>query len=85
VLGQHLGRTAPGSPAKLQQLGIDHIGFYVNDVVAVVDRAHSIGAQVIVGPKENDGPAYGYDGEASIRTALFYDPDGTIIQVDQWL
>ncbi|WP_274535314.1 hypothetical protein [Pseudofrankia asymbiotica] len=40
----------------------------------------------MVGPKENDGASQGYvEGEASIRTALLYDPESNIIQVNQWL
>jgi catechol 2,3-dioxygenase-like lactoylglutathione lyase family enzyme len=86
VLGEHQGRTPEGRPAKLQQLGIDHVGFYVDDVAAIFERARALGATLITpAAKEGEGPAYGHPGDATIRTALFHDPDGTVIQVDQWL
>lgn len=86
VLGQHLNRAQTGAAARLQQIGFDHVAFYVDDVAGVVRRARAVGVDVMVGPKENDGVSYGYvEGEASIRTALLYDPERNIIQVDQWL
>jgi len=85
VLGQHLDREQEVVATPLQGIGFDHVAFLVADVDTVVDRARQLGFEVITGPKNNDGPANAYSGEATVRTALFYDPEGNIVQVDQWL
>jgi catechol 2,3-dioxygenase-like lactoylglutathione lyase family enzyme len=85
VLGQHVGRPVGGGATGLQELGFDHVAFDVDDVDAVLDRAREMGVDILTGPKVNDGPAYAYPGEARIKTALMYDPERNIIQIDQWL
>ncbi|OLO25768.1 glyoxalase/bleomycin resistance/dioxygenase family protein [Streptomyces sp. MNU77] len=85
VLGQHLNGEQEGGPTPLQGIGFDHVAFYVTDVDAVVERARESGARMIAGPKNNDGPSYGHPGEATVRTALFYDPEGNVLQIDRWL
>ena len=85
VLGQHLGGPVGGAATALQELGFDHLAFEVDDVDAVVSRARQMGVDILTGPKVNDGPSYAYPGEARIKTALMYDPERNIIQVDQWL
>ena len=85
VLGQHLSRPVGGGATGLQELGFDHVAFDVDDVDAVLSRAREMGVDILTGPKVNDGPSYGYPGEARIKTALMYDPERNIIQIDQWL
>jgi catechol 2,3-dioxygenase-like lactoylglutathione lyase family enzyme len=85
VLGQHEGCPVGGGPARLQELGFDHVAFAVDDVDAVLERAREMGADILTGPKVSDGPSYGYPGEARVKTALLHDPERNIIQIDQWL
>ncbi|MVZ99903.1 hypothetical protein F8568_005810 [Actinomadura sp. LD22] len=85
VLGQHFDREQEGSATPLQGIGFDHVAFMVDDVRATVDRARQLGFEVITGPSENDGPANAHPGAATVRTALFWDPEGNVVQVDQWL
>jgi catechol 2,3-dioxygenase-like lactoylglutathione lyase family enzyme len=85
VLGQHEGGAVGGDAKKIMELGFDHVSFIVDDVEAVVARAREMGVDILTGPKVNDGPANGHPGAAQVKTALFYDPERNIIQVDQWL
>lgn len=39
VLDQHLGAPAQGQPAKLFQMGLHHVGFWVDDVSPYIDAA----------------------------------------------
>lgn len=84
VLGQHHG-GAKGENTPLQGIGFDHIAFMVDDVAATVDKAKELGYEVIVGPKDNGGEGNAYPGPAIVRTALFYDPERNVVQVDQWI
>ncbi|WP_433598320.1 VOC family protein [Nocardia sp. CA-135953] len=85
ALGQHVGRTQDGTATPLQGIGFDHVAFLVADVDAVVLKAKEMGVEIITGPKNNDGPANAHPGDATVRTALFYDPEGNVVQIDQWL
>ena len=84
VLDQALGTPAPGAPAQLYELGIHHLGFTVDDLDEVLTRAAKHGVAVRRTSTE-PGPRYGEPGGARVRTALTADPDGNIIQFDQWL
>jgi catechol 2,3-dioxygenase-like lactoylglutathione lyase family enzyme len=84
VLDQSLGVPAPGAPAQLYDLGLHHLGFTVDDLDEVLTQAADQGVPVRRTSTE-PGPRYGEPGEARIRTALTTDPDGNIIQFDQWL
>lgn len=85
VLGQHEAGPVGGGAKKIMELGFDHVSFMVDDVDAVLARAREAGAEILTGPKVNDGPANGHPGEAKVKTALLYDPERNIIQLDQWL
>ena len=84
VLGQHDG-PVEGSAKRIQEIGFDHVAFMVDDVEAVAERARQLGAEIMVAPKVNDGPSNGYLGEARVKTALLFDPERNIVQIDQWL
>lgn len=84
VLGEHES-PVEGDAKRIQEIGFDHVAFAVDDVDAVVERARELGADIMVGPKVNDGPSNGYPGEAQVKTALLFDPERNIIQLDQWL
>jgi catechol 2,3-dioxygenase-like lactoylglutathione lyase family enzyme len=85
VLGEHVRGPIGGGATGLQELGFDHVAFAVDDVDAVLGRAREMGVDILAGPKVNEGPSYGYPGEARIKAALLYDPERNIVQIDQWL
>jgi catechol 2,3-dioxygenase-like lactoylglutathione lyase family enzyme len=87
VLGQPVDREPTGEPTRLHEVGIDHVGFFVDDVDGFIERARAQGIARL-GP---DGPAgkqaaagYGDDGGGHVKTAMFVDPDDIIVQLDQW-
>jgi catechol 2,3-dioxygenase-like lactoylglutathione lyase family enzyme len=81
VLSERPGGT-PGEAIKLDEVGISHFSWWVDDLNAIHDKLKSAGVRILVPPSE--GPA-GF-GETSTRkylTCLFEDPDGVILQLDQ--
>jgi len=88
VLDQKLAEAPSGKPAELFQVGVHHVSFLTTDIEAVVDRALAAGVEVWGNgtPGVRDGLANGEpDGEHEVRTVLMVDPDGTIVQFDQWM
>ena len=83
VLSQTLGREASGKPLRLDQVGLHHFAFAVDDLVNRVEKLKAAGVKIIVPPYEASVIAYGERGEGKILTCLFEDPDGTILQLDQ--
>ena len=78
-------RRPAGSPAKLFQVGVHHVGFWVDDIEAAVERARKAGHNVLSAPKEGDTKAYGEPAGRKVRAAFIEDPDGNIVQLDQRL
>ncbi|MBV9661254.1 MAG: VOC family protein [Acidimicrobiales bacterium] len=87
VLNCHLNRPPLGTPAVIGQLGIDHLGLWVHDVDALVDRAAQLGDITIAGPtRVHAAIKYGFvSTPGAVKSAMFRDPDGTFVQTDQWL
>jgi catechol 2,3-dioxygenase-like lactoylglutathione lyase family enzyme len=84
VLSQKPGEPS-GRPIKIDQLGIHHFSFWVNDLRERVERLKSAGVKILVGPYESDSIAYGEAAGKKVLTCLFEDPDGIILQFDQRL
>lgn len=88
VLDQHLDRPPSGQAKKLFEVGVHHFAFAVGDITPILERARAagveIGASAIMPYK---GIAYGLPGDMEVRvqTAILKDPDGNVIQLDQWL
>jgi len=89
VLDQRLDPSPFGEPAELFQVGVHHISFLTTDINEVVRRAIAAGIEVWGRdgqPSERDGPANGEpEGEHVVKTIMMLDPDGTIVQFDQWV
>lgn len=77
VLTSHPGDQVDGDPIKLDQIGISHISFAVDDVKALAQEMEQKG--VPLAGKLSDFT----DGEGNIRTIFVYDPDGILVQFDQ--
>ena len=77
VLTSHPGDEVEGDPIKLDQIGISHISFAVDDVKALAQELEQKG--VPLAGQLSDFT----DDEGNIRTILVYDPDGILVQFDQ--
>jgi len=82
VLSQNPGET-PGEAIKLDQVGVHHFAFWVDDLRARVEKLKAAGVPILVPPMEADTVAYGEPAGAKVLTCLFQDPDGIIVQFDQ--
>jgi catechol 2,3-dioxygenase-like lactoylglutathione lyase family enzyme len=77
--------NSTGQPLKLNQVGIHHFSFWVDDLKKRVVKLKAAGVPIVVEPSESAGEAYGEPHEKRILTTIFKDPDGTMIQFDQRL
>jgi catechol 2,3-dioxygenase-like lactoylglutathione lyase family enzyme len=84
VLSQNPGEPS-GQPLKVDQVGLHHFAFWVDDLRARLERLKAAGVKILVPPTESDTVAYGEPPGGKVLTALFEDPDGTIVQFDQRL
>jgi catechol 2,3-dioxygenase-like lactoylglutathione lyase family enzyme len=83
VLDQHLASAATRQPAKLFQIGIHHIAFWVDDLEPYVRGAAAVGAAVVAPPVESGGASYAEPEGSRVRTVYLMDPEGNLIQLDQ--
>ena len=84
VLTQQLEREPFGTPAAVHATGTNHFGFAVTDLDAVLDRARAAGIAVENPTTTWEGGYYGAPG-GTARTILLHDPDGTVVQLDEWV
>ena len=79
VLTSHPGDEVSGQPIKLDQRGISHISFGVENVKSYADELISKGVE-LAGTIEDFT-----DDAGDIRTFFVYDPDGILVQFDEGL
>jgi catechol 2,3-dioxygenase-like lactoylglutathione lyase family enzyme len=84
VLSQSPGQSS-GEAIKLDQVGVHHFAFWVDDLRERVERLKAAGVPILVPPIEAGTAAYGEPPGGKVLTALFQDPDGIIVQFDQRL
>ena len=77
VLTSHPGDQVGGEPIKLDQRGISHISFEVENVNAFAEELIAKGVE-LAGTMENFT-----DGSGNVRTIFVYDPDGILVQFDE--
>ena len=77
VLTSHPGDHVGGEPIKLDQRGISHISFEVENVQAYAQELIAKGV-ALAGTLEDFT-----DAEGNIRTIFVYDPDGILVQFDE--
>ena len=82
VLSEMPGGT-PGESIKLDQVGISHFAWWVDDLRATHTRLKAAGVKILVAPAELDSGGYGEAPGRKFLTCLFEDPDGIILQIDQ--
>ncbi len=79
VLSEHNDKPVHGEAIKLDDVGIHHVGFWVEDLDAVHGELKARGVEFDVEPslvKVADG---------TFKSAFFSDPDGILLQLDQWI
>jgi len=76
VLTSHPGDAVRGEPIKLDQIGISHISFVVDDLDAVADELIAKGA-----PIAGDLADF-RDAQGRMRTFFVYDPDRILVQFE---
>jgi len=76
-------RGPSGEPLKLDQIGVHHFAFWVDDLREKIEQLRAAGVPILAGPFEADSVAYGEPPGKKVLTCLFSDPDGTIVQYDQ--
>jgi catechol 2,3-dioxygenase-like lactoylglutathione lyase family enzyme len=82
VLSEMPGGT-PGHAIKLDEVGISHFSWWVDDLRALHDKLKAAGVKILVPPTEADSGGYGEKPGRKYLTCLFEDPDGIILQLDQ--
>ena len=76
VLTSHPGDQPDGGPIKLDQVGISHFSFTVNDVKALGEELTAKGVE-LAAPMEAFSDAQGH-----VTSIFVYDPDGILLQFD---
>lgn len=77
VLTSHPEDAVSGEPIKLDQIGISHLSFTVDDVQAVADSLAAHGVPLA-------GQIQDFTNEQGVvRTIFVYDPDGILVQFDE--
>ena len=72
-----------GEAIGLNQVGIHHFAFWVDDLEDTYRNVLAAGAEIVMPPTTFDSVAYGEEPGTQIRTTLFKDPDGIVLQLDQ--
>lgn len=76
-------RPHAGRPVKLNEVGIHHFSFWVDDLEETVRRAREAGFRIMREPEEFDTITYGEPPGGKVLTTLLKDPDGVVVQLDQ--
>jgi catechol 2,3-dioxygenase-like lactoylglutathione lyase family enzyme len=82
VLSEMPGVTT-GEAIKLDQVGISHFAWWIDDLRAQHEKLKAAGVKILVPPAETDSAGYGEKPGKKYLTCLFEDPDGIILQLDQ--
>ena len=82
VLTEMPGGT-PGEAIKLDEVGISHLSWWVDDLRTGHEKLKTAGAKILVPPYETDAGGYGENPGRKYLTCLFEDPDGIMLQLDQ--
>ncbi len=76
VLTSHPGDQADGEPIKLDQVGVSHVSFTVNNLRGFADELIAKGVEIAGGIE-----AFA-DAQGNVRTFFAFDPDGILVQFD---
>ena len=76
VLTSHPGDQVSGQPIKLDQIGISHLSFIVDDLERVADELLAKGVQ-LAGERKDF-----CDAQGKMRTFFVHDPDHILVQFE---
>ena len=76
VMTTHPGDQPDGEPIKLDQVGVSHVSYSVNDLRALADEMIAKGVEIAGG---FDAFA---DAQGNVRSFFAFDPDGILVQFD---
>lgn len=79
VLSEQKDGNVTGKPIKLDEIGIHHVSFWVEDLNAVYEELEAKGVTFLVTPTKVDTT------DGTFYTAFVSDPDGILIQLDELL
>ena len=79
VLSEHSDKPVSGQPIKLDEIGIHHVSFWVDDLDGIYADLASRGVEFVVKPTVVGTP----DGK--FKSAFLRDPDGILLQLDELL
>lgn len=82
-LALHHRASVRNRPLELDQVGINHVGFWTDDVDGRLAALVAAGGTVVVPPFEADGYGWTLPEGSVVRSVFVADPDGTSIQLDQ--
>jgi catechol 2,3-dioxygenase-like lactoylglutathione lyase family enzyme len=85
VLHQEMATPGIGEPAQLWQIGLHHIGLWVDDVEPYIAGAAAVGGSVVAPPVDMGGKSYAEPDGSRIRSVFLRDPEGNYVQLDQHL
>ena len=78
-----------GYLARLSAMGVNHFGFWADDLGAILTRAAAANVPAVRdGPVDCTGRNVGYADvrdEICLRTAQLVDPENNVIQLDEWV
>ena len=77
VLSEHSNTS--GEAIKLDQIGIHHVGFWVDDLASVCEELKVRGVHFVVPPTVT------HTADGTFHSAFFVDPDGILLQLDELL
>lgn len=82
VLDQQLDRQAVGEARNLFDAGFHHIAFWAAGLDRLVARAAEASVPIVHGPTWEDSSSWGEPKGRLIRTVIFRDFEGNLVQVD---
>ncbi len=79
VLSEHNDKPVSGAPIKLDEVGIHHVGFWVEDLPGIYQELKAKGVEFVVEPTRVEVD------DGTFHSAFFVDPDGILLQLDELL
>ena len=79
VMTCHPGGQPDGAPIKLDQIGVSHFSFTVDDIMGLADELAGKGVEIPGGIE-----AFA-DAQGTVRAFYVLDPDGILVQFDSWV
>jgi catechol 2,3-dioxygenase-like lactoylglutathione lyase family enzyme len=76
VMTSHPNEDVDGQPIKLDQIGISHLSFTVNDVKALAEELVAKGVELAAPLEAFRNP------QGEVSSIFCYDPDGILVQFD---